>query len=94
MYIIQPEHQRSGRVLFTLVDCGAIQGHGAAWKGVTNEPGWVPTRDQKQTIFSQSRISYQQCNPFGAPARNGALLYAQRIRLSAKFPSKPAFSGF
>jgi len=51
MYIIQPGRQCPGWVLFALVDGGAIQGHGAAWKGVTDEPGRVSTRDQEQTIF-------------------------------------------
>jgi len=51
--MIQPGHQHPGWVFFALVDGGAIQGHCVAWTGITDEPGWVPTRGQEQTIFSQ-----------------------------------------
>ncbi len=53
MYIIQPGHQRPGWVLFALVDGGAIQGHGAAWKGVTDEPGQVSAKNQERFDFFQ-----------------------------------------
>jgi len=48
MYIIQPGRQRPGWVLFALVDDGAIQGHGVAWKGVTDEPGQVSAKNQER----------------------------------------------
>ncbi len=48
MHTIQPGRQRPGWVLFALVDGGAIQDHGAAWKGVTDEPGQVSAKNQER----------------------------------------------
>ena len=47
MYIIQPGHQRPGWILFVSVDSGAIQDHGVTRRGVTDEPGQVPAKNQE-----------------------------------------------
>ncbi len=76
MHTIQPGRQRPGWVFFALVDGGAIQEHGAAWKGVTDGLGRVPTQGQEQMISFRQWSGYQQRDPLGVPVKNGALLYA------------------